>query len=116
MTWQPVRIGAADYIRTERPTKIRFPDASGDWMEVSQPLIVGDTLQGRTIIRRVSDGARTVVAIRRPLTALVPLEARRINRIQTTIAVGAVSGLLLGAVLCVTRVACSASANAVPTN
>jgi hypothetical protein len=105
-TWQPVQISPREFIEAEDPYKIRLRDPAGDWLDVSYPRVVGDTIAGTTRARRPSDGTIGSIQVRIAITDALRIEAQRLNTPQTIIAAVAVTSVILGAVLCATGVAC----------
>lgn len=105
-TWQPVPVSPSEYIEAEAPYKIRFRDSYGAWLAVNYPRVVGDTISGTTP-RKLENGKMGTLQVRMAVTDMPPIEAKRVNTPQTVIATATVSGMLIGAILCATGVACS---------
>jgi hypothetical protein len=106
-TWQPVQISPREFIETEHPYKIRFRDSHGDWVHVSYPRAVGDTISGTTIGIRPGDGSRGAIPIRMAVADVPRIEAKQANAPQTITATVVLTSVLLGAVLCATGLACA---------
>ena len=110
-TWQPVQVSPREFIEAESPYRIRFRDHSGEWLPVTYPRVVGDTMSGTTPGRRPSDGKKITVPIRMAVTDVPRIEAKRVNAPQTVIATVAVTSALVGAILCATGLACGRSSS-----
>ena len=108
-TWQPVQVSPREFIETEHPYKIRFRDYSGDWLNLSYPRMDGDTIAGTTPGKRQSNGKKEVLRIRMAVTEVPRIQAKRVNEAQSVIAVTAVTGVVVGAILCATGVVCGRS-------
>jgi hypothetical protein len=105
-TWQPVQISPREFIEVEDPYKIRFRDAIGEWIEVSNPRIEGDTIAGTTFGMR-PNGRMGAVRFRVGVADISEIDARKINAPQTIVAVGVLSAVLIGAILCASGITCS---------
>lgn len=105
-TWQPVQVSPREFIERESPYKIRFRDAAGEWVPLTYPRVVGDTIAGTTRGWIASEGKRGAISMRTALTDVPTIEARLVNRPQTVVAAGTVAAILVGAVLCITGLVC----------
>ena len=105
-TWQPVQVSPREFIEVEDPYKIRFRDAIGEWIEVSNPRIEGDAIAGTTFGMR-PNGRMGAVRLRMGVADIPEIDARKINAPQTIVAVGVLSAVLIGAILCASGIACS---------
>jgi hypothetical protein len=112
-TWQPVQISPREFIETESPYQIRFRDAAGEWIPVTYPRVVRDTISGTTRRWIPSEGRRGDLRIRMAVDDVPTIEAKLINRPQTVLASVTVAVALVGTVLCITEVVCK-KAQAVP--
>jgi len=105
-TWKPVQVSPREYIEVEDPYKIRFRDATGEWVEVSNPRIEGDTIAGTTF-GMLQNGRIGAIRVRVGVVDIGSIDGRFVNMPQTVVAIGVVSSVLVGAILCVTGLVCT---------